>query len=136
MEKNEAESDDSANYYRSIGGAQMRQAIELAEKLNMQIKNSREYQHYVETDRRLRDNRELHERFDEFRRRNYELQFSEGDSNLYDEVFNLVKEYDTILQDSIVNDFVLAEQRLCSLMRELYGTLSDGLELDYDYLEK
>ncbi len=114
----------------------MRQAIELAAKLNMQIKNSREYQRYVETDRRLRDNHELHERFDEFRRRNYELQFSEGDSNLYDEVFNLVKEYDTILQDSIVNDFVLAEQRLCSLMRELYGALSEGLEFDYDYLEK
>lgn len=114
----------------------MQQAIELAAKLNQQIKNSKEYRRYVETNRRLRDNHELHERFDEFRRRNYDLQFSEGDSNLYDEVFNLVKEYDTILQDSIVNDFVLAEQRMGSLMQELYSTLSEGLEFDYDYLEK
>lgn len=114
----------------------MRQAIELASRLNEQIKNSEEYKQYVETDRLLRENGELYSRYNEFRRRNYELQFSEGDSNLYDEVFNLVKEYDGILQDSVVNNFILAEQRLCTMMRELYTVLADGLDIDYEYLEK
>lgn len=114
----------------------MKQAIELAGRLNERIKNSEEYQRYVKTDRQLKAEPELYDRYNEFRRRNYDLQFSEGDSNLYDEVFNLVKEYDTILQDSVVNDFILAEQRLCAMMREVYAVLSEGLELDYEYLEK
>lgn len=114
----------------------MKQAIELAGRLNERIKNSEEYQRYVKTDRQLKAEPELYERYNEFRRRNYDLQFSEGDSNLYDEVFNLVKEYDTILQDSVVNDFILAEQRLCAMMQEVYAVLSEGLELDYEYLEK
>ena len=114
----------------------MQQAIVLAQQLNEKIKKSEEYRRYVETDRRLRQEPELYAKYNEFRRRNYEFQFSDGDSNLYDEVFNLVKEYDTILQDSLVNDFILAEQRFCSLMQELYAALSDGLELDYEYLEK
>lgn len=114
----------------------MRHAIEQAGRLNQQIKNSEEYRHYMETNQQLKKNPELYERLNEFRRRNYDLQFSEGDSNLYDEVFNLVKEYDTILQESLVNDFILAEQRFCSMMQELYSALSEGLELDYEYLEK
>lgn len=114
----------------------MQKAMELAIQLNETIKNSEEYRRYVETDNKLRNEPELYARFNEFRRRNYDLQFSEGDSNLYDEVFNLVKEYDTILQDSLVNDFIMAEQRFCSTMQEIYSSLAAGLEMDYEYLEK
>lgn len=114
----------------------MHQAIKQAAELNRQIRSSEEYRRYVEADRLLKENPEIYGRFNEFRRRNYELQFSEGDSNLYDEVFGLVKEYETILQDSLVNDFILAEQRFCSMMQDLYAALSEGLEMDYEYLEK
>ena len=48
----------------------------------------------------------------------------------------MVKEYDTILQDSLVNNFILAEQRMCAMMREVYAVLAEGLEFDYEYLEK
>ncbi len=114
----------------------MQQAIEMAEALNAEIRNSEEYKRYLETSRRLKQQPELYERFNEFRRRNYDMQFSEGDSNLYDEVLNLVKEYEAMLQESVVNDFQLAEHRLNALLREVYSTLSDELELDYEYLEK
>ena len=113
----------------------MQRAIEMAEELNLEIRNSEEYKRYVDTCNRLKQQPDLYNRFNEFRRRNYELQSSEGDSNLYDEVFNLVKEYDSVLQESLVNDFLVAEQRLNALMREMYATLSDNLELDYEYLE-
>jgi cell fate (sporulation/competence/biofilm development) regulator YlbF (YheA/YmcA/DUF963 family) len=113
----------------------MQQAIELAETLNSRIRNSEEYRTYQETLNRLKQQRELYERFNEFRRRNYELQSAEGDSNLYDEVFSLVKEYDAVLQESVVHDFRVAEHRLNALMREVCVALSDGLELDYSYLE-
>lgn len=144
MAEDQAESDDLTDHYRNISGGNetkgaydaMRQAIEIAEKLNERIKESEEYKTYTEAIRRLRQESELYARFNEFRRRNCELQFSEGDSNLYDEVFNLTKEYDTILQNSLVSDFMLAEQRLSVRMQEMYEVLTQGLELDYEYLEK
>ena len=71
----------------------MQQAIELAGRLNKQIQSSEEYKRYLETDRRLKENIELYGRYNEFRRRNYELQYSEGDSNLYDEVLNMIQSY-------------------------------------------
>lgn len=114
----------------------MQQAIDLADKLNEKIRDSEEYKYYIETARRLKEESELYQRYNEFRKKNYELQYSEGDSNLYDEVFNLSREYDTILQDSRVNDFILAEQRFCAMMREVYRILSKELEMDYEYLEK
>ena len=113
-----------------------RQTEQSTNNLNERIKESEEYKTYTETIRRLRQESELYARFNEFRRRNCELQFSEGDSNLYDEVFNLTKEYDTILQNSLVSDFMLAEQRLSVRMQEMYEVLTQGLELDYEYLEK
>lgn len=114
----------------------MQRAIEMAKALNLEIRNSEEYRRYRDTSERLKQNTDLYNRFNEFRRRNYDLQFSEGDSNLYDEVFNLVKEYEAVLQDSYVNDFLAAEQRLNALMREMYVILAEDLELDYEYLEK
>lgn len=47
-----------------------------------------------------------------------------------------MKEYDTILQDTRVSDFMMAEQHLCNLMQEVYNAMVQGLELDYEYLEK
>lgn len=114
----------------------MQAAINMAQELNKELMGSEEYLRYRETNRRLKDNPELYGRYNEFRRRNCELQTSEGDSNLYDEVFNLVKEYDTILQDTRVSDFMMAEQHLCNLMQDVYNAMTQGLELDYEYLEK
>lgn len=114
----------------------MQAAINMAQELNKELLGSEEYRRYRETNQRLKEDAELYGRYNEFRRRNCEMQTSEGDSNLYDEVFNLVKEYDTILQDTRVSDFVMAEQHLCNLMQEVYNAMAQGLELDYEYLEK
>lgn len=136
MEKSETESDDSSDHYRGVDGEvyAMQQVLDMAETLKKEILNSEEYRRYQEADRRLKDNRELYDRYNEFRRRNYELQCSEGDSNLYDEEVNLVREYDYVLQDSVVNEFRLAERRLGKLMRTVYRIISDELVLDDEFL--
>lgn len=114
----------------------MQQAIEQAITLNQRIRESGEYQNYLDTLHRLREQPDLYYRFNEFRRRNYELQFQEPDGSLYDGVLALVKEYEGVLHESVVNDFRLAEQRLNVLMREIYGILSQDLDFDYEFLEK
>ena len=107
----------------------MQQVLDMAESLKKEILNSEEYRRYQEADRRLKENRELYGRYNEFRRRNYELQCSEGDANLYDDEVNLVREYDYVLQDSVVNEFRLAERRLGKLMRAVYRIISDEVSV-------
>ena len=112
----------------------MHQVLSAAESLKKEILQSEEYRRYEEAVKRLKETPELYDRYNEFRRRNYDLQFSEGDGNLYDEIVNLTREYDSVLQDAAVNEFRLAERKLGKLMRSVYRTISDDLELDDDYL--
>lgn len=112
----------------------MHQVLSAAESLKKEILQSEEYRRYEEAVKRLKEIPELYDRYNEFRRRNYDLQFSEGDGNLYDEIVNLTREYDSVLQDAAVNEFRLAERKLGKLMRSVYRTISDELEMDDGYL--
>ena len=97
-------------------------------QLNQKIKQSTEYQNYIDTKKKLCANMELCNQLKEFQRRNYELQNRE---NPYDEVSNLVREYDELLHNSLVSDFLRAEQHICRMMQKVYNSIADGLEFDY-----
>lgn len=99
-------------------------------KLNEQIKQSLEYQKYIDAKQALCDNMELRNQLKEFRRRNYELQ-NQMDYNNYDQVYSLVSEYDEILHNSIVSDYLMAEQQICKMMQKVFQTVAEGLEFDY-----
>lgn len=108
----------------------MNDVINESVNLNIRIKESKEYKRYIETKNALYMNRELSEQLKEFRRRNYELQ-NQKDVNPYDEVVGLVKEYDELLHNSTVSDFLKAEQRICKMMQKVYNSIAEGLEFDY-----
>lgn len=108
----------------------MRDVINQSKELNKHILNSAEYQKYLDTKRTLCVNMDLCNQLNEFRRRNYELQNRQG-VNPYDELCNLTKEYDELLHNSAVSDFLRAEQHICRMMQEVYNSIAEGLELDY-----
>ena len=89
-----------------------------------------EYKNYLNTKRALCDNIDLCNRLKEFRARNYELQNRQG-VNPFDEVNDLVREYDEVLQNSVVSEFLRAEQKICKMMQRVYNSISEGLEFDY-----
>ena len=66
----------------------------------------------------------------EFRKKNYEIQNNEMLDNPYDEVNNLFIEYDSIVHDTIVNDFIRAEQKLVRMMKMVYEQIADDLDFD------
>ena len=66
----------------------------------------------------------------EFRKKNYEIQNNEMLDNPYDEVNNLFMEYDSIVHDTIVNDFIRAEQKLVRMMKLVYEQIADDLDFD------
>lgn len=108
----------------------MKEVVDKSLELNTMIKDSIEYKKYLSTKQKLYEDLELCNQLKQFRRRNYELQLKGGD-NLYDEINGLVKEYDLLIHDSVVSDYLRAEQRICKVMREIYTSLSSGIEFDF-----
>lgn len=106
-----------------------------AVKLNQTIKESEEYNRYQEAMKRVQENQELYQAMNSFRRRNYELQGYEDGINRYQEIHNLGLEYEKVLRNPLVNEFLVAEQILSRKMAEVYEIIADGLELDYNYME-
>lgn len=106
-----------------------------AVKLNQAIKNSEEYNQYQKAMKRLQENQELYQAMNSFRRRNYELQSYEDGINRYQEIHSLALEYEKVLRNPLVNEFLVAEQILSRKMAEVYEIIADGLELDYNYME-
>ena len=108
----------------------MRDVIRQSKELNEKIKQSEEYKTYIETKTALYEHDDLCIRLKEFKNRNENLQ-NNPVSDAYDAVTTLVKEYDDLLHEPLVADFLRAEQKICRLMQQVYISISEGLELEY-----
>ncbi len=129
MEENKEKPDDFTNYFRGIDMS-MKEAM----VLNQSIRQSKEYQDYCETLAHLKENKELYDSLNSFRRRNYELQGYDDQINRYQEIHNLALEYEKVLRHPDVNAFLIAEQLFSRKMQEVYEAIAEGIELDYDYM--
>lgn len=107
---------------------------EKAMALNESIKRSEEYRTYSETLQRVKANEELYAAMNAFRRRNYELQCYNDGINRYQEIHNLAMEYEKVLRHPDVNAFLMAEQVFSRKLQMLFDSITEGLELDYDYM--
>ena len=94
----------------------MKDVIEQSKQLNTRIKQSAEYRTDPIADYLTR-------------LRNAIQAKQSGD--IFDEMNALLREYDELLHNSIVSDFMNAEQRICKMMQQMYGELAEGLEFDY-----
>lgn len=106
-----------------------------AKALNAIIKNSTEYKQYTLAMQKVKENQELYQAMNSFRRRNYELQSYDDGVNRYQEIHNLALEYEKVLRHPIVNEFLVAEQIISRKMEQVYETIVEGLEFDYSYME-
>lgn len=103
--------------------------------LNQMILESEEYRGYCRTLAKVRENGELYNAMNSFRRRNYELQRYDDGINRYHEVNKLALEYEKVLRHPDVNAFLVAEQILSRQMQEIYSLITKDMELDYSYME-
>ena len=129
MEENKKKSYDFTNYFRGIEMS-MNEAI----MLNQSIRQSKEYKEYCDTLAKLKENKELYEALNSFRRRNYELQSYDDNINRYHEIHNLALEYEKVLKNPDVNAFLVAEQIFSRKMQDVYEKIAEGIELDYEYM--
>ena len=103
--------------------------------LNQTIKDSEEYQHYLRALQKVKANPELYQAMNSFRKRNYELQCYDDGVNRYQEIHNLALEYEKVLRNPMVNEFLVAEQVMSRKLQQVYETIAEDLEFDYSYME-
>ena len=106
-----------------------------AYQLNQMIKDSEEYRQYLQAKAKVKENVELYQAMNAFRRRNFELQSYDDGINRYEEIHKLSLEYEKVLREPLVNDFLIAEQIFSRKLDQVYEMIAEGLELDYDYME-
>ena len=61
------------------------------------------------------------------------LQMADNDSYL-DDIARLREEFRHILDNNIVNEFLIAEQRLNKMTRQVNASILDCINLDIDFL--
>ena len=107
----------------------MRQVINESKQLNEHIRASEEYRTYLRTKQALLENEELSRHLQEFRAKNYDLQNRQG-VNPYDEMIELTREYDELLHNSVVSDFLQAEQQICKLLQQVFDSIASDLNIN------
>ncbi len=109
-----------------INGVIKMEIAELCRELNRELKQSKEYQDFVRTRNVIRTDEDLVRQLSEFRSRYRDIQmYAEG--NPYDELLRLTQENDWLIHNSVVSEFLKAENALSRLVQGVVASLSDGL---------
>ena len=108
----------------------MNELVEECEKLNQMLRDSYEYKRYHKALANLKRNSELYASYLEFVQKNEEIQIVYQE-NALDELQKLYSDYDEMLHNSVVNEFIRAERRFFSLLKEMLGAVAAGVDIVY-----
>lgn len=134
MEKDKETSNDFTNYNGSVGDS-MKQIQSTLETLVKEIKESDEYRLFIEAKRELEKDPEKFKIANEYRAINFQLQTSENQMNLFDEIENLEKEYSYYLKDKVIEDYLQSEVDLCNMLREVNRAIVESLQIDVGFVK-
>ena len=135
MEEDEEKSYDFANYYRSVRGLQMNDVFRLSEELNRAVLDSAEYRRYVSTGQAVKADPDLYRAMNDYRKRNRQIQMYASDETVFDETTRVLSDYEAVLKNESVAEFLAAEQKLVRMLQGVYVKLGDHLEFDDSYIE-
>lgn len=113
----------------------MKTIFRLSEELNKALLDSKEYQVYKNAEKALKEQWELYDAVNAFRKRNRQIQMYASDETVFDEMNQLTTEYGAVLRNHLVEEFLIAEQRLCRMMQDVYVLIGKNLEFDDEYME-
>lgn len=104
-------------------------------ELTNAIVESKEYKDYIRNLEIIKKDPELYARVCEFRRRNFELQNTEVDENIYDGVMQFQNENSSIRKIDSVNDFLKSELCICRMLRDVNRSIMNEIDLDIEFLQ-
>lgn len=106
----------------------------LAKELVHEIKNTNEYNHYHRVLKKIVQEKELYDTMNQYRKKSLELQMYSSEDP-YDSMIALSQEYNSILTNPLVKEFLTAEQRLSGIGKEITDYIIESLELDISFME-
>lgn len=101
-----------------------------AEKFVCELKESDVYKQYQIQLEKIKRYPEHHQRINEFRERNYELQNAEQTDDFFDKLDVFEKEYEKFREDPLVDDFLRAELAFCRMVQNVMMYITE--ELDFE----
>lgn len=113
----------------------MSRVDELAAELATAILESEEYKNFMKCKEEIRKNPQLFQAVNELRRHNFELQNSEKDSDMYDEVVKIFDKYAYIRTNVVANQFLRSELSVCRMIQDVQRTLLENMDFEVDFLE-
>ena len=88
------------------------------------------YQEYVLQRDKLLKQPVLYEKVKEFRTKNYIIQTRKEGDDLLNSMEDLQREYESIRENPLVEDFLAAELAFCRMMQELNNKVADALNFE------
>lgn len=100
------------------------------EKFVKAIKDTEVYKGYRYQLEKIKKNPELFEQVNEYRHRNFEVQNTSQVNELLDKMDAFEKEYEKLLENPMVEDFLQAELAFCRLMQEVDTMITEQLDFE------
>lgn len=108
--------------------------VEKADALASAIAESKEYKEYINLLKHIQGEPDLYSRFNEYRRRSFEIQVS-SDVDAVNQLENLRAEFSEFLTNSKVSRVLSAEQVFCKMMRQVNAKIMESIEeMDVSFL--
>lgn len=100
------------------------------------ILESEEYVHFSELRDQVKEKPELRQQINEFRLHVFEVQNSQEPLDMYAEQQRLCRDYEEFRKDPLVNEFLLAELRICRTLQRVTEDIADAMDLDTDEMSE
>lgn len=113
----------------------MRGVVEQTGLLVDMIKKSNEYNQYQMLLKKVMQDQGSFNRLNEFRRKNFILQMN-SNADAIDSGNALYHEYADVVSRPDVKEFLSAEQRYIRMIRQIYRTLDENVNINIDFLEE
>lgn len=113
---------------------QIREIMEKTQELRDLILNSVDYTRYRRQLEELKQSEELYGKMNEYRLKALRIQLMEDSEKTYEKTQELYTEYSDILNEPLVNQFMITEQTICKTMRNVQNQVFEGIDLDISYM--
>lgn len=95
------------------------------------LKETEAFHNYQYQEERIRRVPGLHEKIDEYRRRNFELQNSDA-PDLFEKIDEFEREYETFWEDAMVREYLAAELEICRTVQKINIAVVKAVNIDVD----
>ena len=109
---------------------------ELKAELIQAVLDSEEYREYKRLEAEVSKNADLKRAIDEFRRRNFEIQYNDEIQEIDENISQLEAQYADMRNQGLAKSYFSAELCLCCLVQDVCVSLVDAVDFDVDFLNE